>query len=686
MTATADTLQHQAINTIRTLAMDAVQAANSGHPGAPMGAAPLAYVLWTRFLRHNPADPAWPDRDRFVLSAGHASMLLYSLLYLTGYDLSLEELKRFRQWGSRTPGHPERGLTPGVEVTTGPLGSGVANAVGMTIAERMLASRFNRPGHTIVDHRTYVFVSDGDLMEGVASEAASLAGTLGLGKLIFLYDDNEISIEGDTGLAFREDVGERFRAYGWHVQHVDGESLDALDAALCAAQAGDDRPSIILVTTEIAHGSPNKGGTAAAHGAALGEEEVRLTKEALGWPSEPAFHVPEAALAEFRAAVGQGAERQAAWEARFEAYAREFPEEAAEWRRRQAGELPSGWEERLPVFSGGEDAPAMATRQASGKTLNALAPALPELAGGSADLAPSNNTYLAGFGDFAQDEWEGRNLHFGVREHAMGSIVNGIAAHGGFIPYSATFLVFSDWMRGAIRLGAIMGCRAIYVFTHDSIGVGEDGPTHQPIEQLMALRAIPRLAVIRPADANETAAAWRVAIERRGPTALALTRQGVPVIDECERVRAGVPRGAYVLDEAPGGKPDVILIATGSEVSLAREAAVALAGRGLAVRVVSMPSWELFAEQPRAYRDEVLPPDAAARLVIEAGASLGWERYAGACGEVVGIDRFGASAPGKVVMEQYGFTVEAVAARAAALVERSRAPEPAGGSHRAGRN
>ena len=672
MTASAGTLQHQAINTIRTLSMDAVQAANSGHPGAPMGAAPMAYVLWTRFLRHNPADPAWPDRDRFVLSAGHASMLLYSLLHLTGYDLPLDEIKNFRQWGSKTPGHPEYGLTPGVEVTTGPLGSGVSNAVGMAIAERMLAARFNRPGHTIVDHRTYAYVSDGDLMEGIASEASSLAGTLGLGKLTFLYDDNEISIEGSTDLAFQENVGERFGAYGWHVQHVDGHDLDALDAALCAAQGVEDRPSIIVAATEIAHGSPNKAGTAAAHGAALGEDEVRLTKEVFGWPVEPAFHVPEEVLAEFRVALEQGAARQAAWQDRRDAYARAFPEEAAEWRRGVAGHLPEGWEAHLPTFSP-EDAASMATRAASGKVLNALAPVITNLAGGSGDLAPSNNTYLSGYADFARDNWEGRNLRFGVREHAMGGIVNGLAVHGGIIPYGGTFLAFSDWMRGAIRLGAIMGCHSIYVFTHDSIGLGEDGPTHQPIEQLMALRAIPDLTVLRPADANETAAAWKVALERRnGPTLLALTRQGVPVISEQERVREGVPRGAYVLDDAPGGSPDIILIATGSEVSLAREAATGLAAQGIAARVVSMPSWELFAEQPQSYRDEVLPPDISARLAIEAGATLGWERYVGARGEVVGIDRFGASAPGKVMMERYGFTAEAVAERAAALLERIR--------------
>ena len=673
MTATTvSTLHHQAINTIRTLSMDAVQAANSGHPGAPMGAAPMAYVLWTRFLRHNPADPAWPDRDRFVLSAGHASMLLYSLLHLTGYDLPLEELKRFRQWGSKTPGHPEHGLTAGVEVTTGPLGSGISNAVGMAIAERMLAARFNRPGHTIVDHTTYALVSDGDLMEGIASEATSLAGTLGLGKLIFLYDDNEISIEGDTDLSFREDVGKRFEAYGWNVQHVDGNDLEAIEAAIRAGRAASDRPSIIVATTEIAHGSPNKAGSADAHGNALGEDEVRLTKEALGWPAEPPFHIPAETLAEFRVALEQGAAWQGDWQARVEAHGCDFPAEAAEWQRVAAGELPLGWEAEIPAFSA-EDTPAMATRQASGKVLNAIAPVLTNLVGGSADLAPSTNTHLSGFGDFGDDSWDGRNLHFGVREHAMGGIVNGIAAHGGLIPYSATFLAFSDWMRGAIRLGALMECRAIYVFTHDSIALGEDGPTHQPVEQLAALRAMPGLVVLRPADANETAAAWKVAIERSGPSLLALTRQGLPVIDNIERVRAGVPRGAYILDDPPVARPDVILIATGSEVSLARDAAALLGEAGLAARVVSMPSWELFAEQPQSYREQVLPPSVPARIAIEAASSFGWERHVGAHGEVVGIDRFGASAPGKVVMEQYGFTASAVAERAISVIERLRA-------------
>ena len=677
MTAPAGTLRHKAINTIRTLSMDAVQAANSGHPGAPMGAAAMAYVLWTRHLRHNPADPAWPDRDRFVLSAGHASMLLYSLLHLTGYDLPLEEIKNFRQWGSKTPGHPEHGLTPGVETTTGPLGSGVANSVGMAIAERMLAARFNRPGHTIVDHRTYALVSDGDLMEGIASEACSLAGTLGLGKLTFLYDDNEISIDGSTDLSFQEDVGDRFAAYGWHVQRVDGDDLKAVDAAIGAAQAVEDRPSIIVAATEIAHGSPNKAGTAGAHGSPLGEDEIRLTKQALGWDPDAAFHVPEDVLAGYRVALEQGAARQASWQERFDAYERAFPAEAAEWRRGIARDLPDGWDDHLPAFSH-EDG-AMATRAASGKVLNALAPVIPNLAGGSADLTPSNNTYLAASHDFAKDTPDGRNLRFGVREHAMGGIVNGIALHGGLIPYCGTFLAFSDWMRGAIRLGSIMGCHAVYVFTHDSIGVGEDGPTHQPVEQVMALRAIPGLTVIRPGDPNETAAAWKVALERGGPTALALTRQGVPVIGDAERVREGVPRGAYVLDDPPGGAPDLILIATGSEVSLAREAAAMLAGQGVAVRVVSMPSWELFAEQPASYRDEVLPPGVTARLAVEAGTTLGWERHVGLAGEVAGIDRFGASAPGKIMMERYGFTAEAIAERAAALVARISGTGPAGG-------
>ena len=555
MTAPAGTLQHQAINTIRTLSMDAVQAANSGHPGAPMGAAPMAYVLWTRFLRHNPADPAWPDRDRFVLSAGHASMLLYSLLHLTGYDLPLDEIKNFRQWGSKTPGHPEYGLTPGVEVTTGPLGSGVSNAVGMAIAERMLAARFNRPGHTIVDHRTYAYVSDGDLMEGIASEAAPSPARSAWGSSpSSTTTTRSPSKAAPTSPSRRTWASASAPTAGTSSTSMATTSMPSTPPSAPPRRV-EDRPSIIVAVTEIAHGSPNKAGTAAAHGAALGEEEVRLTKEVLGWPVEPAFHVPEEVLAEFRVALEQGAARQANWQERFDAYERAFPEEAAEWRRGVAGHLPEGWEAHLPAFAP-EDAASMATRAASGKVLNALASVIPNLAGGSGDLAPSNNTYLSGYADFARDNWEGRNLRFGVREHAMGGIVNGLAVHGGIIPYGGTFLAFSDWMRGAIRLGAIMGCHSIYVFTHDSIGLGEDGPTHQPIEQLMALRAIPNLTVLRPADANETAAAWKIALERRnGPTLLALTRQGVPVIAEQERVREGVPVAPTSSTTPPAVRP-----------------------------------------------------------------------------------------------------------------------------------
>ena len=645
MTTATTTLNHVAINTIRTLAMDAVQEANAGHPGAPMGQAPMAYVLWTRFLRHNPSNPNWPDRDRFVLSAGHASMLLYSLLHLTGYDLPLEELKRFRQWGSKTPGHPERGITPGVEVTTGPLGAGFANGVGLAIAERMLAARFNRPGHEIVDHYTYAICSDGDLMEGVASEAASLAGTLRLGKLIYLYDDNGISIEGSTDLAFREDAGRRFEAYGWHVQHVDGDDLDAIEVAIAAARAETERPSLIAVRTTIAFGSPNKAGSADAHGSPLGTDEVAATKRALGWPEAPPFHIPDGVLDQFRQSLDRGRAWEGEWQERLDAYAREYPAEAEAWRQALAGELPDGWEAHLPRW--GEHDNALATRAASGKVLNALAPAIGGLVGGSSDLAPSNNTYLQGFGDFSIESWSGRNLRFGVREHAMGGIANGMAVHGGLRPYSGTFLVFSDYMRAAIRLGSLMHCPVTYVFTHDSIGVGEDGPTHQPIEHLAALRAIPGLTVIRPADPNETAAAWRVALTHPAPVALALTRQGLPVIGDVDRVHAGVPRGAYVLDEAGSGTPDVVLIATGSEVSLARQARELLSGRGIHARVVSMPSWELFEAQPQEYRDAVIPPAVPARIAIEAGVAQGWERYTGAAGEIVSIERFGASAPAK---------------------------------------
>ncbi len=660
-------LDQLCINTLRTLAMDGVQKANSGHPGMPMGAAAMAYVLWTRFLRHNPANPTWPDRDRFVLSAGHGSMLLYGLLHLTGYDLPLEELQSFRQWGSRTPGHPEYGLAPGVETTTGPLGQGFTNGVGMAIAEAYLAAHFNRPGHKIVDHYIYAIVSDGDLMEGVASEAASLAGHLRLGKLIYLYDDNRISIEGSTDLTFTEDRGRRFEAYGWHVQHVDGYDLEGIAAAICAARA-DPRPSLILARTHIGYGSPHKQDTAEAHGAPLGEEEVRLTKENLGWPTEPSFLIPDQALAHFRQAVERGRNWEAEWQARFQAYAAEYPKLAEEWRLVMSGELPAGWDAGLPTFRP-EDGP-LATRVASGKVLNAIAPYLPTLIGGSADLAPSCNTYLKGYGDFSADNRGGRNFHFGVREHAMGGILSGMALHGGVIPYGGTFLVFSDYMRPSIRLAAMMEIPVIYVFTHDSIGIGEDGPTHQPIEQIAALRAIPHLTVIRPADAAETVIAWRVALEyREGPVALLFTRQGLPVLDRTALASAeGLIRGAYVLAEVEGGQPDVILIATGSEVHVALAAREQLAKQGVRARVVNMPSWELFERQPRSYRDEVLPPEVTARLSIEAGVSQGWHRYVGAGGDVIGIERFGASAPYKVLWEKYSFTAENIAARALAML------------------
>ncbi len=656
------------VNTIRTLAMDGVQRADSGHPGMPMGMADAAYVLWTRFLKHNPTNPAWPDRDRFILSAGHGSMLLYSLLHLTGYDLSLEELMRFRQWGSRTPGHPERGLTPGVETTTGPLGQGFANGVGMALAERFLAATFNRPGFPIFDHFTYAIVSDGDLMEGISHEAASLAGHLGLGRLIYLYDNNGISIEGSTDLAFSEDVAARFRAYGWHVQAVDGHDLSAVDEALRAARAVTGQPSLVICRTHIAYGSPHKQDSAAAHGAPLGEAEVRLTKEALGWPPDAHFLVPPEALAVFRRAVEVGQEAQGRWRAMFERYAQEYPRQATLLERLWANELPEGWERSLPAFSP-TDGP-LATRQASGRVLNALADALPTLIGGSADLAPSNNTLLTGYPDFQRDTPNGRNLRFGVREHAMGAILNGMALHGGLLPYGGTFLVFSDYMRPAVRLAAMSHLPVVYVWSHDSLWLGEDGPTHQPVEHLAALRAIPNLTLIRPGDANETAMAWKAALERRdGPTGLILTRQSLPVLDRQGMAGAEhLARGAYVLRDPPAGSPALILIASGSEVHLALAAQEALAAQGVAARVVSMPSWELFDAQPLSYRQAVLPPDVPARLAIEAGVAQGWEKYTGPSGDVISIERFGASAPYKVLMEQFGFTVEAVVERALRLI------------------
>ncbi|GAB4252963.1 MULTISPECIES: transketolase family protein [Deferrisoma] len=656
-------LDSLAVNTLRFLAVDAVERANSGHPGMPMGAAPMAYALWTRFLRFDPGAPDWPDRDRFVLSAGHGSMLLYGLLHLAGYPLTLDDLKSFRQWGSKTPGHPEFGHTPGVETTTGPLGQGFAAAVGMAIAERHLAARYNRPGFEVVDHHTYVIAGDGDLMEGVASEAASLAGHLGLGKLVVLYDDNRITIEGGTDLAFSEDVEARFRAYGWHTLSVeDGNDLARLEAALAEARAETERPSLIRVRTHIGFGSPGKQDSADAHGAPLGPEEVRRTKENLGWPLEPAFHVPEEARKPFAAAAARGREARRAWGERFEAYRREFPGLAAELERRWEGRLPEGWEEALPAFPA--DPKGVATRSAGGKVLNALAARIPELMGGSADLGPSTKTLLAGEKDFSRGTPDGRNLRFGIREFAMAAVLNGMANHGGFRPFGSTFFVFSDYLRPGLRLAALMGLPVVHVFTHDSIFVGEDGPTHQPVEHLASLRAMPNLVVLRPADANETAEAWRVALERtEGPTALVLTRQNVPVLDRTALAGAeGLRRGGYVLREASAGPQGIrlLLIATGSEVHLALGAAERLEAEGVPTRVVSLPSWELFEAQDPAYRAEVLPPGVTARVAVEAASAFGWERYVGPAGAVVGIDRFGASAPAQVLAEKFGFTVENV--------------------------
>lgn len=663
-------LEELSINTLRFLSADAVQQARSGHPGLPMGAAPLAYAIWTRHLRHNPANPAWPDRDRFILSGGHGSMLLYSLLHLAGYDLPLDELKRFRQWGSLTPGHPEYGLTPGVETTTGPLGQGFSNGVGMAIAEAHLAALFNRPGHEIIDHYVYAIVTDGDLMEGVASETASLAGHLRLGKLIYLYDDNEITIEGSTGLAFTEDRGMRFEAYGWQVLRVeDGLDVDAIDAAIQEAKA-DPRPSLIMVRTTIGYGLPTRAGTAKAHGEPPGDDELDGAKDRLGWPREPRFYIPQEALAFFRQAAERGPELEQNWQERLSAYRAAYPDLAAELERRLAGELPEGWAGDLPEFPADEK--GMATRAASGKVLNALADRLPELMGGSADLAPSNNTWLAGSPAFDADCREGRNLHFGVREHGMGSVVNGMAYHGGVIPYGATFLVFADYMRPPLRLAALSHLGAIWVFTHDSVGVGEDGPTHQPVEQLATLRALPNMVVIRPADANEVREAWKMAIEnRRGPTALALTRQPLPTLDRAKLAPAeDLKRGAYVLaDLGPAGEPRIVLMASGSEVSLILRAGQRLAEQGVAVRLVSFPSWELFAAQERAYRNSVLPPGVALRLAVEAGVSQGWHRWVGSGGRVLGLDRYGASAPVGVVFENLGFSVDRVVQVAGELLE-----------------
>ena len=663
--ATPD-MDTQCINTIRTLSMDAIEKANSGHPGAPMGMAAAAYVLWTRFLKHNPKNPDWLDRDRFVLSGGHASMLLYSLLYLTGYDLTLDDIKNFRQWGSRTPGHPEYGHTPGVETTTGPLGQGVANAVGMAMAERHLAARFNRPGHDIVDHFTYVMCGDGDMMEGVCAEAASLAGHLGLGRLICLYDDNKISIEGSTDIAFTEDVAGRFSAYNWHVIKVDdGNDVAALTAAIEAARSETDRPSLIVMRTHIAFGSPNKQDTADAHGAPLGEAEICLTKESLGCAKDAIFCVPEAVLAHYRQSVDTGTRAQSQWQEKFRAYTKAHPDLSNQWVDAVSGFLPRGWDADLPIFS--PDDPPMATRAASGKVLNALAAAVPTLMGGSADLAPSNKTFINGEPEFQKGQYHGRNIRFGVREHAMGAIMSGLFLHNGIRPYGATFLVFADYLRPAIRVASLMKLPLIYVFTHDSIAVGEDGPTHQPVEHLAALRAIPGLTVIRPADAGETADAWRHALKNsNGPVALVLSRQKLPILDRksCEK---GLTMGAYILEDTDG-EPDVILMATGSEVQLAMDARRRLAEQGIGARVVNMPSWELFEKSAREYRNTVLPPTVRARVAVEAGLPMGWDRYVGDGGKVVGMDGFGSSAPGSVAMEKFGFTPEAVVQAALAVL------------------
>ncbi|HDM09001.1 MAG: transketolase [Deltaproteobacteria bacterium] len=663
----ATSLDELCINTIRMLSADSVQKANSGHPGMPMGAAPMAYVLWTKFLRHNPRNPSWPDRDRFVLSAGHGSMLLYSLLYLTGYDLSLEDLKNFRQWGSKTPGHPEYGITPGVETTTGPLGQGFANGVGMAIAERHLAAVFNRPGAEIVDHYTYAIVSDGDLMEGISHEAASLAAHLRLGKLIYLYDDNHISIEGPTDITFTEDRCARFEAYGWHVQTVDnGNDLDAIGNAIMNARAETDRPSLIAIRTHIGFGSPGKQDDPSSHGEPLGAEEILRTKENLGWPKEPSFYVPQEVLDHFREARSKGAELEKKWQERFDSYQKAHPNLAKKFTLWIQDEPDGDWDKVIPSFE--PDTKGIATRAASGTVLNALADSIENLMGGSADLGPSNKTLIKSSKDFQAEAYEGRNLRFGVREHAMGGILNGMALHGGLIPYGGTFLVFSDYMRPAIRLAALMGLKVIYVFTHDSIGLGEDGPTHQPIEQLSALRAIPNLTVIRPADANETAVAWKVAIKSEGPVALALTRQAVPILDRTEYGPAqGLEKGAYVLKQWGDGEPQLVLIATGSEVPIALEAAEDLAERGVGTRVVSMPSWELFDEQPQEYKEEVIPRPAA-KIAIEAGATHGWHKYIGGKGKIIGIDRFGASAPYKILYEKFGITSARIVDEAVSLI------------------
>ena len=684
-TTETQTLEDLCINTIRFLSADAVQQANSGHPGMPMGAAAMAYTLWTKYLKFNPKDPLWFDRDRFVLSAGHGSMLLYSLLYLTGYDLPLDELKRFRQWGSKTPGHPERGHTVGVEVATGPLGQGFANGVGMAMAEAWLAARFNRPGHAIIDHYTYSICGDGDLMEGVTQEAASLAGHLRLGKLIYLYDDNHISLAGATSLCFTEDVAKRFQAYGWHTRHVkEGNDVEDVAKAIKEAQEEVNRPSLILVHTHIGYGSPKKQDTFEAHGNPLGDDELLAAKKALGWGSQEKFYLPQDAVDFFRKIGEKGAKKQSEWGQRFDAYKQAFPKEAAELEGMIAGNLPSDWKNDLPKWKP-EDKP-IATRAAGGQVMNALSKHILNLIGGSADLNPSTNTALKGEGDFQPPEYvgpsaqgavggvwgyAGRNMAFGVREHAMGAAVNGMAAHGGVLPFSATFLVFSDYMKPAVRLGALSKLQVFYVFTHDSVGVGEDGPTHEPIEQIAGLRAIPNLVVLRPADANETAEAWAFAIEHNGPTLFALTRQNVPHLDRSKAKEGGVAKGAYILAEAEGGAPEVILIGTGSEVALCMKAHEKLAGYGVKARVVSMPSWELFKAQDEGYRESVLPKSMKKRVTVEAASPMGWAQWAGDEGTIIGIDHYGASAPGAEIMKNFGFTAEYVTSAALRLLGRN---------------
>jgi len=681
-----DKLDQQCIATLRFLSVDMVQKADSGHPGLPLDAAPMAYVLWTRFLKHHPANPTWADRDRFVLSAGHGSALLYSLLNVTGYGLTIADLRQFRQWGSRTPGHPERGHTPGVEVTTGPLGQGLANAVGLAIAEAQLAGTYNRDGHAVVDHRTWAIVSDGDLMEGVASEAASLAGHLKLGKLVCFYDDNEVTLSAGSDITFTEDKARRFEAYGWQtISLPDGNDVDAIDRALRDAVADTTRPTMILVRTHLGYGSPLQD-SFKAHGSPLGDKNVKATKDKLGWPEEPDFFVPDEAARKFGEARAKGEKAEADWNDRMAAYAKAFPKEHAELQTRLRGELPADWDAGMPVFPA--DPKGMATRVAGKQILAAIAPKLPALVGGSADLDPSTHTNLVDQGDFgpprasgakpiegadkAGISWAGRNVHFGVREHAMGAIVNGMAAHGGFIPYGSTFLIFSDYMRPAIRLAALQKLHALHVFTHDSIALGEDGPTHQPIEQLASLRAMPGVTVIRPADANETAVAWKVAVTmKERPVLLVLTRQDVPTLDRGKHPGAdGLAKGAYVIGGAEFDQPDLILIASGSEVGLIVAAAETLGQDGLKVRCVSMPSWDLFEAQPQSYRESVLPPSATRRLAVEAGATQGWERYVGQAGDVFGIDHFGASAPAKVLMKEFGFSADNVVARARRLLAR----------------